>query len=200
MGGGNAELPTKEASLFKNVVRCYEEKQYKKGLKDAEKILRNAKFCEHGETLAMKGLIMNCLDRKEEGYELAKRGLRNNLRSHVCWHVFGLMHRSDRNYPEAIKSYLQALRIDKENMNILRDLSLLQIQMRELSGFLETRRKMLELKSTQRNNWIGFALAHHMLKQHDQAVHVLHRWRLAQPSLGAKRSPTRHTLRWWRVW
>lgn len=61
----------------------------------------------------MKGLILNCMDRKEEGYELVRRGLRNNLRSHVCWHVFGLMHRSDRNYPEAIKSYLNALRIDK---------------------------------------------------------------------------------------
>jgi hypothetical protein len=111
----------------------------------------------------MKGLILNCMERKEEGYEFARRGLRNNLRSHVCWHVFGLMHRSDRNYPEAIKSYLQALRIDKvrskrprcaarpgrllrgcllrcvcpqDNMNILRDLSLLQIQMRELPGFL----------------------------------------------------------------
>eukprot|EP01048_Picozoa_sp_COSAG05_P015485 COSAG05_NODE_1873_length_3917_cov_3.587742_1_plen_327_part_00 len=171
--GEAAELPNKEASLFKNVVRFYEEKQYKKGLKDADKILRNSKFCQHGETLAMKGLILNCVDRKEEGYELVRRGLRNNLRSHVCWHVFGLMHRSDRNYPEAIKSYLQALRIDKENMNILRDLSLLQIQMRELSGFLETRRKMLELKASQRNNWIGFALAHHLLEQYDQAVHVL---------------------------
>eukprot|EP01047_Picozoa_sp_COSAG01_P102266 COSAG01_NODE_31882_length_589_cov_25.020408_2_plen_49_part_00 len=32
---------------------------------------------------------------------------------------------------------------------------------------------MLELKSTQRNNWIGFALAHHLLKQHDKACHVL---------------------------
>ena len=97
------------------VQKYYEEKQYKKGLKDAEKILRSPKFCEHGETLAMKGLILNCMDRKEEGYEFARRGLRNNLRSHVCWHVFGLMHRSDRNYPEAIKSYLQALRIDKVN-------------------------------------------------------------------------------------
>ena len=108
----------------------------------------------------MKGLILNCMDRKEEGYELVRRGLRNNLRSHVCWHVFGLMHRSDRNYPEAIKSYLNALRIDKvrprslpaaapcsaeplrraqDNMNILRDLSLLQIQMRELPGFLVRR-------------------------------------------------------------
>jgi|EP01047_Picozoa_sp_COSAG01_P046555 tetratricopeptide (TPR) repeat protein len=84
----------------------------------------------------MKGLILNCMERKEEGYDFARRGLRNNLRSHVCWHVFGLMHRADRNYPEAIKSYMQALRIDTENMNILRDLSLLQIQMRELPGFL----------------------------------------------------------------
>lgn len=93
--------------------KFYEDKQYKKGLKDADKILRTPKFCEHGETLAMKGLILSCMDKKEEGYEFARRGLRNNLRSHVCWHVFGLMHRSDRNYPEAIKSYLQALRIDK---------------------------------------------------------------------------------------
>lgn len=140
-GGGAAELAPKEASLFKNVVvrrrpelpldwwiaptlntpacmlgcvqKYYEEKQYKKGLKDADKILRSPKFCEHGETLAMKGLILSCMDRKEEGYDYARRGLRSNLRSHVCWHVFGLMHRSDRNYPEAIKSYLQALRIDK---------------------------------------------------------------------------------------
>ena len=95
------------------VQKFYEDKQYKKGLKEADKILRSPKFCEHGETLSMKGLILSCMERKDEGYEFARRGLRNNLRSHVCWHVFGLMHRADRNYSEAIKSYLQALRIDK---------------------------------------------------------------------------------------
>ena len=31
------------------------------------------------------------------------------LRSHVCWHVYGLIHRSERNYNEAIKAYKQAL-------------------------------------------------------------------------------------------
>ena len=36
------------------------------------------------ETLAMKGLILNCVGRKEEAYELVKRGLRNDLKSHVC--------------------------------------------------------------------------------------------------------------------
>ena len=87
------------------------------------------------ETLAMKGLITNCLGRKDEAYELVKKGLTNDLRSHVCWHVFGLLQRSDKKYDEAIKCYRNALKWDKDNVQILKDLSLLQIQMRDLEGF-----------------------------------------------------------------
>lgn len=65
------------------------------------------------ETLAMKGLILNCLSKKDEAYDHVKRGLRNDLQSHVCWHVFGLLQRSDRKYDEAIKAYRNALRWDK---------------------------------------------------------------------------------------
>lgn len=36
------------------------------------------------ETLAMKGLTLNCLGKKEEAYDLVRRGLRNDLKSHVC--------------------------------------------------------------------------------------------------------------------
>ena len=75
-------------------------------------ILRvNVVFCT--ETLAMKGLTLNCLGRKEEAYDLVRRGLRNDLKSHVCWHVFGLLQRSDRKYDEAIKCYRNALKWDK---------------------------------------------------------------------------------------
>ena len=38
-----------------------------------------------------------------------------------------LLHRSDRNYDEAIKCYKQALRIDKDNLTILKDLAQLQV-------------------------------------------------------------------------
>lgn len=62
-------------------------KQYKKGLKTADAILK--RFTGHGETLAMKGLLQNCLGHKEVALDLVKRGVKNNLRSHVCWHVFG---------------------------------------------------------------------------------------------------------------
>lgn len=62
-------------------------KAYKKGVKAADTILK--KFPEHGETLAMKGLLLNCMEKKEEAYELVKRGVKNDIRSHVCWHVYG---------------------------------------------------------------------------------------------------------------
>ena len=53
--------------------------------------------------------------------------VQNDLKSHVCWHVYGLLYRSDRDYREAIKCYRNALRIDPDNIEILRDLSLLQV-------------------------------------------------------------------------
>lgn len=87
------------------------------------------------ETLSMKGLTLNCMGRKEEAYEHVRRGLRNDLQSHVCWHVYGLLQRSDKKYDEAIKCYRNALKWDKDNVQILRDLSLLQIQMRDLEGY-----------------------------------------------------------------
>lgn len=45
-------LPAKENALFKSIVKYYETKQYKKGLKAADTVLK--KFAEHGETNAMK--------------------------------------------------------------------------------------------------------------------------------------------------
>lgn len=164
-------LPSKEANLFKLIVKSYETKQYKKGLKAADAILK--KFPEHGETLSMKGLTLNCMDRKSEAYELVRRGLKNDLKSHVCWHVYGLLYRSDREYREAIKCYRNALRIDPDNIEILRDLSLLQAQMRDLSGFVETRQQLLTLKPNHRMNWIGFAVSQHLNSNGSKAVDIL---------------------------
>ena len=121
-------LPKKEHDMFRLVVTSYENKKYTKGIQTADAILK--KFPNHGETQSMKGLILNCMGKKEEALELVKNGVRNDVRSHVCWHVFGLIHKSDNNFPEAIKCYLNALKIDENNQNILRDLSWLQVQVR----------------------------------------------------------------------
>lgn len=93
-GGANRPLPKKEADIFKNIVKFYESKSYKKGLKNCDAILK--RFPNHGETLCMKGLIVNCLagtgsglgngggegkkHTKEEAHELVKKGLMFDMR------------------------------------------------------------------------------------------------------------------------
>ncbi|KAJ8901283.1 hypothetical protein NDN08_007132 [Rhodosorus marinus] len=166
-----SSLPSKEQSQFRQLVKFYETKQHKKAQKTADGILK--KFPNHGETLAMKGLVLNSVNKKEEAYELVKLGLKNDLKSHVCWHVYGLLYRSDRLYVDASRAYLQALRIDPENVQILRDLALLQIQTRHFEGFISTRRTLLTLKPGQKNNWIAFALANHVLKNYAEAVKII---------------------------
>jgi len=196
--GQGRPLPKKEGDLFKNVVKFYESKQYKKGLKNADMILK--RFPNHGETLCMKGLITNAManlrgsggdskdgkkdggkggkkaeegDKKKEAIELVKKGLMMDMRSHVCWHVYGLLHRSSQNYAEAIKAYKQALRIDPENLQIMRDMGLLQVQMRDLEGFRATRLSILTLRPGNRGHWLTYALAVHACGDAEGAAGVL---------------------------
>ncbi|GAB5371202.1 hypothetical protein AAMO2058_001559100, partial [Amorphochlora amoebiformis] len=113
------------------------------------------------------------VNRKGEAEQFAKKGLFANLKSHVCWHVYGLIHRSERRYQDAIKCYQNALKYDKDNLLILKDLSMLQIQRKDHDGFQETRRKILLLKSDQRINWIAYAVGNHLLGDYSKCLHIL---------------------------
>jgi N-alpha-acetyltransferase 15/16, NatA auxiliary subunit len=62
---------------------------------------------------------------------------------------------------EAIKS--------TDNIQILRDLSLLQIQMRDLEGYRETRHQLFKLRPNQHASWIGFAMSYHLLGDFETA-------------------------------
>ena len=98
-------LPAKEGGLFRQVVKFYETKQYKKAIKAADQVLK--KYPDHGETLAMKGLTLNNMDpsKKEEAYELARRGIKNNLKSHVTWHVYGCEPALSKPYSACLMSF-----------------------------------------------------------------------------------------------
>mgnify|MGYP002714074095 FL=1 len=104
------QLSTKERALFAKLIQEYETRQYKSGIKTADAILKTRP--DHGETLALKGLVLASIHRREEGLRLAKQGLRLNLMSFICWHALGIIHRMDRNYEESLKCYAQALRIE----------------------------------------------------------------------------------------
>ncbi|KAL8700642.1 MAG: hypothetical protein Q9224_000870 [Gallowayella concinna] len=160
------QLGSKERSLFTQVVKHYEAKQYKKGLKAANQIL--GKNPHHGDTQAMKALIINAQGNSDEAFVLCKVALKNAMKSHVCWHVYGLLWRCVKNYEEAIKAYKFALRLEPDSQQILRDLALLQMQMRDYDGYIKSRRIILQSvgprgkNSTSRQNWTALAVAQHL--------------------------------------
>ncbi|KAL1586883.1 hypothetical protein WHR41_04118 [Cladosporium halotolerans] len=153
-------LPSKEQTLFRHLVQNYESKQYKKGIKCADQILR--KHPNHGDTQAMKALVLSCQGKEAEAFELCKLALRNAMKSHVCWHVYGLLYRGVRNYEGAIKAYRFALRLEPESPQIARDLALLQMQMRDYAGLVQSRRQAVQSKPGIRSNWTALAVALHL--------------------------------------
>ncbi|KAL4747383.1 hypothetical protein BDW72DRAFT_16501 [Aspergillus terricola var. indicus] len=165
------QLSSKDASLFRQVVRHYENKQYKKGIKTADQVLR--KNPNHGDTLAMKALIMSNQGEQQEAFALAKEALKNDMKSHICWHVYGLLYRAEKNYEEAIKAYRFALRIEPDSQPIQRDLALLQMQMRDYQGYIQSRSTMLQARPGFRQNWTALAIAHHLSGDLEEAEKVL---------------------------
>ncbi|KAH0834787.1 NMDA receptor-regulated protein 1-domain-containing protein [Lanmaoa asiatica] len=151
-------LAQKERKLFTELLQAYEHKQLSKGRKIADQILK--KHPQHGETMCMKGLVMVHLGEREAGIALIKDGMRHDIRSHICWHVWALVQKGEHNYEEALKSYTMALKIDKDNFNIIRETSILQTHTRQYDALVESRLHMLRLRPYLRVHWVGVALAY----------------------------------------
>ena len=127
--------PAATRAIRREVLRLYESKLYKKGLKAADKLLKD--YPTHAGTFSLKGLILaneRHPERCDEAHQLCREALRLDIKSHMSWHIFGLLHKLERNYKEAIKCYATAMRINPDNQQVVRDLSLLQIQVRCAGG------------------------------------------------------------------
>lgn len=175
----NRVLPKKFKEIYLTIQKFYDKKDYVNGLKATEHILE--KYPNHGETLALKGLMIHAKGDREEGHKLVKQGIKNDVVSNVCWHVLGLLHRSENNLKEASKCYLNALRWDPHNQAILRDLSWLQIQVRDFPGFSESRRKILVLRPNLRVNWIAYIAATYFNGNYATASDLVEKYKAAWP-------------------
>ena len=140
----------------------------------------------------MKALIISSQGQQKEAFALAKTALNNNMKSHVCWHVYGLLYRAEKNFDESIKAYKFALRLDPESAPIQRDLANLQIQMRDYQGYVQSRRNMLQQKPGFRQNWTALAVAHHLAGNLEDAENVLTTY---EDTL--KQKPTRADMEHW---
>jgi N-alpha-acetyltransferase 15/16, NatA auxiliary subunit len=150
-------LAGKEAANFKEVNRLYECRDYKKALRLCDDILK--KVPDHGETMALKAMCLQGSGKKEEAMDMSRRALKANMKSQVTWHVLGTMHRADMNHREAMRCFLQALKWDKDNLNILRDLATVQVHIGEYKMHAESRRQIMQLNPKLRQSWHGFAVS-----------------------------------------
>lgn len=121
----------------------------------------------------MKALIINQQGKTEEAFALGKEAVNADMKSHICWHVYGLLYRHQKNFEEAIKAYKFALRLEPESHQIQRDLAFLQIQMRDYQGYIQSRTAMLQARPQLRQNWTALAVAHHLAGNLAQAEKVL---------------------------
>lgn len=126
--------------------------------------------------MAMKGLIINSLGRTEEAFTIAKDAVKQDMKSHVVWHVYGLLYRAEKMYDKAIGAYKMALRFEPESAQILRDLALLQIQMRDYRGYIETRKTIMQQRPNLRQNWTALAAGHHLAGDYATAEKVLSKY------------------------
>jgi tetratricopeptide (TPR) repeat protein len=155
-----APLSSRDQNLFRSVIQYYEDKQYKRGLKAADQLLK--KNPKHADTMSMKALIINAQGRTDDAFALAKEALTIDMKSHICWHVYGILYRTNKNFDEAIKAYKFALKLEPESQHIQRDLAVLQVQLRAFPGYIQSRIAMLKARPNLRQNWTALAVAHHL--------------------------------------
>lgn len=89
--------------------------------------------------MGLKGLILYAQNKKTEGFDWVKKGIANDYSSYLCWQCYGMLHRAEKNYGEAAKCFRRAVSLDADKSNELtnlRDLSVLEIQTRDITGFV----------------------------------------------------------------
>ncbi|KAJ9127946.1 hypothetical protein QFC24_000231 [Naganishia onofrii] len=177
----NRILPAKEAALFKTLLQQYELKQYKKGIKAADQILKKAP--NHGETLALKALILHSSlphnhptassqPKGEEVDHLIAAALRKDPYTHITHHVNSIIARAKRDYVTAGRSLTRAREIDPDNIPLIRDAISLHTQLGQHEESLRVRHQFFTMRPNLRSNWISLAVGHELCGNDQEALDV----------------------------
>lgn len=116
---------------------------------------------------------MGHLGEKEEGNKTIMAAIKLNFSNPNAWHFFALFHKEDKNYAQAIKCYQAASKHDPNNFNIVRDLSYLQLYLRQFNAFTESARKAVEMRPNMLLNWATFSFANYLTGNYEYAYKLL---------------------------
>ncbi|GAW83805.1 hypothetical protein, conserved [Plasmodium gonderi] len=136
------KLTPKEMNNFRLMTQLIELKKHKKAFKICEQILK--KYPKNGETLAVKGYLLNLMDEKnkEEAFKLIKEGIINNISSGFCWYLYGCLYKIYKNYDEALKCYLKSIKINRYDYKALKEACILLLYLKKYEQFKDLREDM----------------------------------------------------------
>ena len=152
---------------FQIALKEFDSKRYEKVGKLCDKMI--AKNPKDDQALALKGLAYLYLKKSQEGEQILKQALKTNFKSAVAWHFYAIFQKEQGNYSQAMKSYIKALNLSPNNFNIIRDLSYMQLYLRQLNSFVDTCRKGIDKKPGILINWISFAFGCVLIKDYRSA-------------------------------
>lgn len=164
-------LANKEDANFREALKLYDGKQYKKALKLVEQNLK--KNNSHAESLALKGCIFHNTGSKPEAEAYIKKAVAKEPNNYLVDHLAGIYYRLVNRYEDAAKWFKASVDNGSPNKQILRDLSLMQAQIRDYKGLVDSRQAYLESQPAFRANWTGLAVAQYMHKDYNNAVLTL---------------------------
>lgn len=80
-----------------------------------------------------------------------------------CWHTCATIYKQKKDFLEAAKCFQNALRLEPDNIQLLKETASLQVQVRDHTNHSATRFTILKQKPNMIQNWVGFTVAHHLV-------------------------------------
>ena len=80
-----------------------------------------------------------------------------------CWHTCGTIYKGNKDFAEAAKCFQNALRLDPDNIQLMRETASLHIQVRDHTNHVAARLAILKHKPGLIQNWVTFTLSHHLV-------------------------------------
>ncbi|SBS91326.1 hypothetical protein PMALA_032600 [Plasmodium malariae] len=167
------KLPNKEMNNFRLMTQLIELKKHKKAYKICEQILK--KYPKNGETLAVKGYLLNLMDEKNkvEAFKLIKEGIINNLSSSFCWYLYGCLYKTYKNYDEALKCYMKSLQLNKYDYKALKETCILLLYLQRYEQFKDIRVDIYNDTSKSVRDKSILIFSFHLLKQYEKCLIII---------------------------
>ncbi|CRG97068.1 N-alpha-acetyltransferase 15, NatA auxiliary subunit, putative [Plasmodium gallinaceum] len=169
----NNKLPNKEMNNFRLMTQLIELKKHKKAYKICEQILK--KYPKNGETLAVKGYLLNLLDEKnkEEAFKFIKEGIKNNLFSSFCWYLYGCLYKMYKNYDESLKCFMKAIQLNKYDYKALKEACILLLYLKKYEQFKDLRLDMYKDSAKSVRDKAILIFSFHLLKNYEKCYVII---------------------------